>query len=558
MRETVAKWVRAASPADLQCLDDLAEVRDATERVRPGGYLWLEEAPEKRLRSVVDAHGLSRVPAPEGVLLRRLPPARYRLAEGLEVHDEGRLLVSARPAAVFRMRRAGDADLILALARAREGEAPRSSEALAETLHLPWPAVSTTLARLEDRRLVDVDRTPSPHRPPVTAIVPAFGRPEAVRRCVASLLAQRDVGPLEILVVDDASPTPLAEALADLEVRVLRHDANAGPSAARNTGARAATHEVLAFLDSDCEAAPRWLATLLATLDAPRVDAVAGRVRPAEDPQLWARYEQSRSSLDMGPRSGWVGDGGPSYVPSTNLVVRRDAHRGLGGFREGMHLGEDVDYVFRLLREGGRVAYEASTEVRHRVRDGLGAQLRRVADYASSEAPLQLLHPQRARREMHVPRTALLGLAAVAAAGWKGWLVLGLLGALVLRVTGELRDKRLALAKHGVERSGFALLPAVLRSHRAALVHLGSAVGRYYGLPLALAALLHPSLALLALLLLLPPPVEAWWRLRPPLPLPTFVGLYALEMIAYQAGLVVGCWREGTLRPLWPRVVLRR
>ena len=42
------------------------------------------------------------------------------------------------------------------------------------------------------------------------------------------------------------------------------------------------------------------------------------------------------------------------------------------------------------------------------------------------------------------------------------------------------------------------------------------------------------------------------------MPWPAFVGLYWLELAAYQLGIWRGCWRWRTLRPLLPRLCWRR
>ncbi|HEY7474216.1 MAG TPA: glycosyltransferase family 2 protein, partial [Vicinamibacterales bacterium] len=55
----------------------------------------------------------------------------------------------------------------------------------------------------------------------------------------------------EIIVVDDASKDDTAEVAAQMGVTVLRRTKNAGPSSARNLGARHATGEILFFVDAD-------------------------------------------------------------------------------------------------------------------------------------------------------------------------------------------------------------------------------------------------------------------------------------------------------------------
>ena len=98
----------------------------------------------------------------------------------------------------------------------------------------------------------------------VSAIIPVFNRAATVGAALRSILDQPSV-PLEVVVVDDGSADDLAGALAPFAgapLRVIRHPANAGAAAARNTGIAAASGEWIALLDSD----DVWLPTLLAEL----------------------------------------------------------------------------------------------------------------------------------------------------------------------------------------------------------------------------------------------------------------------------------------------------
>src|SRR5699024_75911 len=137
-----------------------------------------------------------------------------------------------------------------------------------------------------------------------------------------------------VIVVDDGSADPaVVAAVAERHgARLLQHRYNCGPAAARNTGLDArglgeAERPVVAFLDSDCEVPPGWLAHLLRHFDDPRVGAVAPRVRPRHDHEsVLTRYEDVRSALDMGTRPELVRPGARlGFVPSAALVVRRAA-----------------------------------------------------------------------------------------------------------------------------------------------------------------------------------------------------------------------------------------
>jgi glycosyltransferase involved in cell wall biosynthesis len=89
----------------------------------------------------------------------------------------------------------------------------------------------------------------------VSVIIPTYNRAKTIERAVNSVLAQT-WKKLEVIVVDDGSTDRTDDILTAYgnKIRVI-HQQNGGVSAARNTGIRNATGEIISFLDSDDE----WL-----------------------------------------------------------------------------------------------------------------------------------------------------------------------------------------------------------------------------------------------------------------------------------------------------------
>lgn len=83
----------------------------------------------------------------------------------------------------------------------------------------------------------------------VSVIIPAYNVGPYFRAALESVLIEE---PGEILVVDDASATPLPDFCRKIpDLVILRHEANRGPGAARNTGIARATRSWVTFIDSD-------------------------------------------------------------------------------------------------------------------------------------------------------------------------------------------------------------------------------------------------------------------------------------------------------------------
>src|SRR5687767_1770649 len=111
----------------------------------------------------------------------------------------------------------------------------------------------------------------------VSIIVPVCNNPGDLHDCLVALKATT-YSNFEIIVVDDASVTDETRVVADRAgVKMLRQDMNAGPSSARNRGAREATGDILFFVDADVVVGPRAVSRVADTLARrPEVAAVFG------------------------------------------------------------------------------------------------------------------------------------------------------------------------------------------------------------------------------------------------------------------------------------------
>lgn len=110
----------------------------------------------------------------------------------------------------------------------------------------------------------------------VSIIIPAYNASGTLPACLASVAAAEHEGPVEIIVVDDASTDDTASIAESLGCLVVRRTSNGGPARSRNAGAKAASGDVLLFIDADTEMRPDTIRQAIQALDREGVSAVTG------------------------------------------------------------------------------------------------------------------------------------------------------------------------------------------------------------------------------------------------------------------------------------------
>ena len=165
----------------------------------------------------------------------------------------------------------------------------------------------------------------------ISVIIPAKDPSQGLDGAVASVL--RLLPDAEVIVVDDGSNPPVAEISG---ARVLRQ-ANAGPGAARNTGAAAATQGWLLFLDADDElldgvvvAADIARAGEFGLVCGATVIERAGQTTVAMPSPTGGNDELLRLSATAGA-----------------FLVRREVFESAGGYDEELRFGENTDVIAR-------------------------------------------------------------------------------------------------------------------------------------------------------------------------------------------------------------------
>lgn len=269
--------------------------------------------------------------------------------------------------------------------------------------------VTNTLAKLQ---LQSATRSLPAPLPRASVVICTCDRPDSLASVLASL-KQQSHKPYEVVVVDNASSDGRTRAVAEAaDVRYIL-EPRRGLDIARNTGARTATADIVAYADDDVVLHERWLERICGAFDEPWVMAVTGLVLPAElateAQRQFERYwgfgrgyrridfDQTffASDRNYGCNAWDVGAG-------ASMAFRRECFTTVGMFDERLDVGAagcsgDSEYWHRILSRGFTCRYEPSAVAFHMHRRGADDLRRQIYAYMRGHTAALLVQFERTR-----------------------------------------------------------------------------------------------------------------------------------------------------------------
>ncbi len=191
----------------------------------------------------------------------------------------------------------------------------------------------------------------------LSIIIPVYQVEEYIERCLKSIISQ-DCKDYEIILVDDATrdnSMQIAHDVLDntgIIVRYLKHEANSGLSAARNTGIRAAQGDYLLFVDSDDSLADGALSAFIRQINDTDADCIIGNYKVVSDTgdYISKKYDYYRCFHSLNDIAETYRNGSIPVMAWNKCVKASLVRDKKLYFKEGIY-HEDELWTFLLINE---------------------------------------------------------------------------------------------------------------------------------------------------------------------------------------------------------------
>ncbi|MCD6553136.1 MAG: glycosyltransferase [Anaerolineae bacterium] len=194
--------------------------------------------------------------------------------------------------------------------------------------------------------------------PRCSIIVPVCNGEHNIADCLESLCGQEyPADRFEIIVVDNNSRDSTAEVVRQYPVRYIQEE-KPGSYAARNTGARSARGDILAFTDADCIADPNWLQAISNALSDGETQAVLG-FAGGINANIWAELEQAKWE------EFWAYQVEVKRIDTRNFAIQAPVLERFGYFRDDVQSFADWELGARLHEAGVKMIFSPDVRVWH-------------------------------------------------------------------------------------------------------------------------------------------------------------------------------------------------
>ena len=250
----------------------------------------------------------------------------------------------------------------------------------------------------------------------ISIITPCYNRANELLFLLESLADQTiDKNLFELIICDDGSTDNTSKPINNWQkknffnIKYLKQE-NKGPGAARNLGLENSDGELVAFIDSDCEAHPDWINIIYEEYQQNNFDAFGGPDGAKDD------FSVLQKSIDFamtsffttGGMRGHSEDMIAKFFPRThNMGIKRSIYDQIGGVG-GLRHGQDIEFSNRIRKSGARIKFLISAIVYHRRRTSLKQFFKQVFNWGVALVNLGKIYKEMLEVVHFIPSIATL------------------------------------------------------------------------------------------------------------------------------------------------------
>lgn len=229
----------------------------------------------------------------------------------------------------------------------------------------------------------------------ISIIVPVLNTAKTIRDLMESLMnLDYDEDKLEIIVVDGDSKDGTREIVQEYPFMLVQQDGK-GLNAARNTGIRYSTGEIIAYTDGDCVVPPNWAKAIAINFKDPGVGFVGGTMEGYDKNKSLSNY-MDETFFQVTPGFRFRMEGTDlrllQFPAGANMAFRRSALARVDFFDENITYGfDDLEPVEEMGFKGFRIVLDPEVNVLHQNRTTLGALMKQHFNYGRG-GTLLLIH----------------------------------------------------------------------------------------------------------------------------------------------------------------------
>ena len=215
----------------------------------------------------------------------------------------------------------------------------------------------------------------------ISVVIPTHGQ-DFLDYTLSSLCVQNNNPKFEVIVVENGYQSKTTRDCVNqyqhqLDIRYLYHS-QANLNAARNLGIKAALSPIIALLDDDCEADPKWIQAISnAYKSFPESDIIGGsaKLKFQSEPQYWVthQFKQALSAIHWDTRARDLKD--DEWLVGSNLTIKKelfmkigdfDASLGMRGRQLPQRCGDELEFCLRYAKQTGKKPiFDPSIQITH-------------------------------------------------------------------------------------------------------------------------------------------------------------------------------------------------